>query len=120
MEPINNVAKKISNEESVQRNLTIITDLLRNIKYGYIQITIQDSRVVQIDKTEKLRFNDKKSKKIFKMVKAITSSYSKEVASYITWNYTYRTTVGTINTFSKYNRLTSQLAVNKQKRGEQT
>ncbi len=61
MEQTNNV-KKISYEESEQRILPIIADLLRNIKYGQIQITIQDGRVVQIDKTEKFRFNVQKSK----------------------------------------------------------
>ena len=54
--------KKVSYEESEQRTLPIIADLLRDIKYGNIQITIQDSRVVQIDKTEKFRFNVQKSK----------------------------------------------------------
>ena len=61
MEQANNV-KKISYEESEQRTLPIIADLLRDIKYGQIQITIQDGRVVQIDKTEKVRFNVQKSK----------------------------------------------------------
>ncbi len=70
MEQINNV-KKISYEESEQRTLTIIADLLRDIKYGNIQITIQDGRVVQIDKTEKFRFNDQKSKSTIKTDKQI-------------------------------------------------
>ena len=61
MEQTNNV-KKVSYEESEQRTLLIITDLLRDIKYGNIQITIQDGKVVQIDKTEKFRFNVQKSK----------------------------------------------------------
>lgn len=61
MEQINNV-KKVSYEECEQRTLPIIADLLRDIKYGNIQITIPDSKVVQIDKTEKFRFNVQKSK----------------------------------------------------------
>jgi hypothetical protein len=61
MEQTNNV-KKVSYEESEQRILPIIADLLRDIKYGNIQITIQDGRVVQIDKTDKYRFNVQKSK----------------------------------------------------------
>ncbi len=61
MEQANNV-KKVSYEESEQRTLPIIADLLRDIKYGNIQITIQDGRVVQIDKTEKFRFNIQRSK----------------------------------------------------------
>ncbi|GAX59976.1 hypothetical protein SCALIN_C05_0061 [Candidatus Scalindua japonica] len=54
--------KKISFEESVQRTIPILADLLKDTKYGYIQITVQDGRVVQIDKTEKLRFNYQKPK----------------------------------------------------------
>ena len=65
MEETNNV-KKISYEESEQRILPIVADLLRDIKYGNIQITIQDGRVVQINKNEKFRFNDQKSKKTIK------------------------------------------------------
>jgi len=61
MEPSKNI-KKISYEESVQRTLSIVADLLGNIKYGYIQITIQDGKVVKIDKTEKFRFNGQRSK----------------------------------------------------------
>ena len=52
-----NKVKKVPYEENEQRTLPIIADLLRTIKYGYIQITVQDGRVVQIDKTEKFRFN---------------------------------------------------------------
>ena len=54
----NNKIKKITQEESIQQALTIIADLLKYIKYGNLQITIQDGRVVQIDKTDKFRFND--------------------------------------------------------------
>ncbi len=60
MESTKNI-KKISYEESVQRTIPIMAELLRNIKYGYIQITVQDGRVVQIDKTEKFRFTDETS-----------------------------------------------------------
>ena len=54
METINNI-NKISYEDSKQQTILKIADLLRNIKYGYIQITIQNSRIVQIDKTERFR-----------------------------------------------------------------
>jgi Uncharacterized small protein (DUF2292). len=79
MESANN-NKKISYEESEQQNLSIITDLLRNIKYGNIQITIQDGIVVQIDKTEKFRFNVQKSKPTTKYIKysKYTTSINKE------------------------------------------
>ena len=61
MEFTNNV-KKSSYEECEQQPLIIIADLLKTIEYGYIQITIHDGKVVQIDKTEKFRFNVRKSK----------------------------------------------------------
>jgi hypothetical protein len=32
-----------------------ILEAIQGVRYGQVQITIQDSRVVQIDKTEKLR-----------------------------------------------------------------
>jgi hypothetical protein len=35
-----------------------VLEAVRQIKFGYIQITIQDGRVVQIDRTEKQRFTD--------------------------------------------------------------
>ena len=70
MEQTNNV-KKVSYEESEQRTLLIITDLLIDIKYGNIQITIQDGKVVQIDKTEKFRFNVQKSKLTIKTDKQL-------------------------------------------------
>ena len=30
---------------------------IKGIRYGYVQIIVQDSKVVQIDKTEKFRFD---------------------------------------------------------------
>ena len=42
--------------DKIEREILLeITGLMKNIKYGYIQITIQDGKVVQIDKTEKFR-----------------------------------------------------------------
>lgn len=34
-----------------------IVKAIQAIRYGYVQITIQDSRVVQIEKTEKIRMD---------------------------------------------------------------
>ena len=34
-----------------------ILKAIKSIRYGYVQITVQDSKVVQIDKTEKIRFD---------------------------------------------------------------
>jgi hypothetical protein len=33
-----------------------IVEAIRSVRFGHVQIIIQDSRVVQIDKTEKVRF----------------------------------------------------------------
>jgi len=35
-----------------------IIDALNNLKYGQIHITVHNSKIVQIDKTEKVRFDD--------------------------------------------------------------
>lgn len=44
-------------EESEKRLISQILKALRSIRYGYVQIIVQDSKVVQIDKTEKIRFD---------------------------------------------------------------
>ena len=44
-------------EESEKKLLSQILKVLRSIRYGYVQIIVQDSKVVQIDKTEKIRFD---------------------------------------------------------------
>lgn len=35
-----------------------IIETINNLKYGQIQITVHNSRIVQIEKTEKTRFDD--------------------------------------------------------------
>ena len=35
-----------------------IIEVLSNLKYGYIQITVHNSKIVQVDRTEKTRFDD--------------------------------------------------------------
>ncbi len=37
-----------------------ILDAISQIKFGAVEILIHDSRVVQIEKSEKVRFDDKK------------------------------------------------------------
>ena len=44
---------KLTDEE--EEILGKVLDALRQIKFGYVQLTIQDNRVVQIDRTEKQR-----------------------------------------------------------------
>lgn len=47
------VDKEIRDQDRV---LTLqVLEAIKSIKYGYVQITIQDSKVVQIDRTEKVR-----------------------------------------------------------------
>jgi hypothetical protein len=42
--------------ENEKKILLDILKALRSIRYGHVQITVHDSTVVQIDKTEKIRF----------------------------------------------------------------
>ena len=35
-----------------------IVEALNSLKYGYLHITVHNSKIVQIDKTEKTRFDD--------------------------------------------------------------
>jgi len=37
---------------------------IESIRYGYVQIIIQDSKVVQIEKTEKTRFDSLSKKEV--------------------------------------------------------
>ncbi len=46
-------------KESEKKLLLQILEALRSIRYGCVQIIVQDSKVVQIDKTEKIRFDKK-------------------------------------------------------------
>ena len=47
--------------ENEKRVLANIIKALRSIRYGYVQITVHDSSVVQTDGTEKIRFEKKAS-----------------------------------------------------------
>ena len=40
-----------------ERLLSQILKAIKSIRYGYVQIIVQNSKVVQIDKTEKIRFD---------------------------------------------------------------
>ena len=44
-------------KEDEKKLLSQILKAVRSIRYGYVQIIVQDSKVVQIDKTEKIRFD---------------------------------------------------------------
>lgn len=55
-----NVTHNKKNDEAI---IAQILRALKGIQYGYVQITVQDSKVVQIDKTEKFRFDGQRSLK---------------------------------------------------------
>lgn len=44
-------------KESDKKLLLEILKALKSIRHGYVQIIVQDSKVVQIDRTEKIRFD---------------------------------------------------------------
>ncbi len=44
-------------KDSEKKFLSQILKAIKSIRYGYVQIIVQDSKVVQIDKTEKIRFD---------------------------------------------------------------
>jgi hypothetical protein len=50
----------VENEEEI---LLKIASALKNISYGSVLLTIHDSNVVQIDKTEKFRLDGQSSKR---------------------------------------------------------
>ncbi len=48
---------KITIEGNEKALVLQILKALKSIRYGYVQITVQDSRAVQIDKAEKIRLD---------------------------------------------------------------
>lgn len=49
------------NKKTDEAIVTQILKALKDIQYGYVQITVHDSKVVQIDKTEKVRLDGQRS-----------------------------------------------------------
>jgi len=49
--------EKISrnDQKDEEKIIAHILNALKGIRYGYVQITVQDSRVIQIEKAEKIR-----------------------------------------------------------------
>jgi len=43
-------------EPRTEQELTRVVSALRGVRYGSVEITIHDSRIVQIERREKLRF----------------------------------------------------------------
>lgn len=54
---MSNSTKSILKDSAEKQLLLRVLDAVKSIKYGYVQITIQDSKVVQIDRTEKIRLD---------------------------------------------------------------
>ena len=49
---------------ATDEEITILSEILkaiRQVKHGHIQLVLQDSKVVQIDKTEKVRLTSSRS-----------------------------------------------------------
>lgn len=45
------------NQKEEEKVTAQILKALKSIRYGYVQITVQDAKVVQIEKVEKFRLN---------------------------------------------------------------
>lgn len=53
--------KKALASEEERRMLAEVYRAIKSIRFGYVQVIIQDSQVVQVDKLEKLRFAHKEN-----------------------------------------------------------
>ncbi len=54
---VNNEIKVLKNERLLKTDeITLIQDLISNLKYGFLTLKIQDGVLIQIDKNEKIRF----------------------------------------------------------------
>ena len=54
---VNNEVKVLKNKGFFKNEeITLIEDLISNLKYGFITLKIQDGVLIQIDKNEKIRF----------------------------------------------------------------
>jgi hypothetical protein len=51
------VKARLQSEESLPAWLRLVWDQVRSLKFGTVQITVHDSRVVQVERVEKLRFD---------------------------------------------------------------
>lgn len=50
---------KENHEEIDENTLKNIVEALKSIKFGYVQVIVQNSKVIQIDRTEKIRLDRK-------------------------------------------------------------
>lgn len=61
MSEAKDLLKKALASEEERRMLAEVYRAIKSIRFGYVQVIIQDSRVVQVDKLEKLRFAHKEN-----------------------------------------------------------
>jgi len=58
---MNNIAKsegeKAKSSEKLPAWLQLVREHVASLKFGTVQITVHDSRVVQVERVEKLRFD---------------------------------------------------------------
>ena len=58
---MNNIARNESDKSKAQEKLPAWLQLVRehvaSLKFGTVQVTVHDSRVVQVERVEKLRFD---------------------------------------------------------------
>jgi hypothetical protein len=54
------VSEEPNREPRISEIATQIADILQEIRFGSIEITIHEGKVVQIERKEKLRFDSKK------------------------------------------------------------
>lgn len=52
------IEKIEAKENKEEKLISQISQALKSIHYGYIQITVQDAKVVQVEKVEKFRIKD--------------------------------------------------------------
>ena len=55
-QPDSEVAEPFSEPVATAPWLSIVADKVKNIRYGVVQIVVHDSKVVQIERTERTRF----------------------------------------------------------------
>jgi hypothetical protein len=55
-QPENEVSDPFTETASVAPWLTIVADKVKSIRYGVVQIVVHDSKVVQIERTDRTRF----------------------------------------------------------------
>lgn len=48
----------LNDQKDEEEIIAHVLKALKGIRYGYVQITVQDARVVQIEKAEKIRLNN--------------------------------------------------------------